>query len=56
MTIMKKMVTLGIDLWYFALSKPHAKYHQSIPLATIFLLIASPWQILYFRHGVNCEN
>ena len=47
MSIRRKMITLGMDLGCFALSKPHANQHQSIPLVTIVLLISSPWRILY---------
>ena len=41
------MVTLGIDLCSFALSKPHEILDKSIPLVTIFLLKGNPWQTLH---------
>ena len=50
------MVTLGMDLCSFALSKPRAKLHKSIPLVTIFLLIGNPWWILYVPHDQSLRT
>ena len=47
MSIRREMVTLRMDLCYFAFGKPRARQHKSIPLVTIFLLIGSAWRILY---------
>ena len=50
------MVTLRVDFCRFALGKPNAKQHKSIPLVTIVLLIGSPWQILHVQVFSNEAN
>ena len=41
------MVTLGMNVGSFSLSKPRGKLSKSLPLVTIFLLIGELWRILY---------
>ena len=48
MSIRMKVVTLGMNLWGFALSKPGAKHYKSIPLVTTFIRI--PYQRLCCKY------
>ena len=56
MAVRRKMVTLGMDLYCFALGKPCAKQHKSILLVTIVVLIGSPWWILYVSHAQSWKT
>ena len=52
-SIRRKMVILGMDLWCFALGKPSAKQHKSIPLVITYHLIGNPWRILYVQKNLE---
>ena len=48
-SIMRKVITISMDVCSCSLGKPHEKQHKYIPLVGIFLRIRKPRQILYFH-------